>query len=95
MNFDELPYTEQIVLIKQRFNSLIEAIFNDPLSIYRYVEVGSISKQQAKQIRNSLNIFNHYTCLCCRKFDKTKIATPIEEVFEPLIDITKQQLKHQ
>ena len=99
MNFDELPFSEQITLIKHRFEKVIESIFNHPLSINRYIETGELNKHQAKQIRKQVNTLNFYSCPCCRKFDVTKLTTPINEMFEPLIDITKKSLsstmKHQ
>ena len=92
MNFDELSFPEQITLIKHRFEKVVESIFNHPLSISRYVEAGELSKHQAKQIRKQINTLNFYSCPCCRKFDITKQTTPINEMFEPLIDITKKSL---
>lgn len=100
MTFEELPSAEQIELIKTRFEQVIENIFNHPLSINRYVETGDLDKQQAKQIRKQVSTLNFYSCPCCRKFDRTKLTTPINEVYEPLIDISKKSLtsnvtKHQ
>lgn len=93
MKFEELSSVEQIEVIKHRFEKTIEGIFNHPLSINRYVEAGELNKHQAKKIRTQVNTLNYYSCPCCRKFDRTKLSTsPINEVFEPLIDITKKSL---
>ena len=93
MSFEELSYTDQVGLIKHEFENLIERLFIEPRSTYRYVETGDITKKQAKLIRNKLNTLNYYSCLCCRRFDKTKLTLPVEEVFEPIIDIVKKSLK--
>lgn len=95
MSITDIPSIDNVELIKKRFGELIEELFNYPLSINRYVAYGYISKNQAKQIRNNLNTLNYYTCLCCRKFDKTKLIIPVEEVLEPIIDIAKKSLQHQ
>jgi len=92
MNFLELPYERQVELVKTEFETIVESVFNEPNITYHYVQNGDLTKKQAKQIRNHIRTLNYYNCYCCRKFDKRKINFPIEETFEPLIDLARKQL---
>ena len=96
MTFDDLSMRDKVAYTKREFIIIVKTIFENPENIKAYVNNKSISNDQSKDIIRCIfsEKLNSKKCSCCRRFDQNKLQlTPIEEVFEPLLEIAKTNVK--
>lgn len=94
MHFSDLSVNERISYMKREFSALIKSIFENPELLKSFIDQKRISNDQGKIVLSIINSLNSKSCVCCRKFDATKLrTTPIERELEPLLDIAQTTVK--
>jgi hypothetical protein len=90
MHYSDFSPNDKITVLKQEFSAVIKSIFDTPEVLKTYVAQKFIDNAQSKSILNFVNRFNSKTCVCCRRFDPTKIKmVPIDPELEPLLDVAR------
>jgi hypothetical protein len=88
--FSEFSQRDKTTLIKSEFSLLVKTIFENPDTLKALIAEKQIDNNQSKQIWKKINDFNSKTCVCCRRFDTSKMKLfPIEPELEPLIDVAR------
>lgn len=94
MYFAELSFRNKILYTKREFITLAKATFDNPEILKGFVNEKKISNDQSKIIVKFIHKLNSKTCVCCRKFDQSKLQlTPVEIELEPLLEIAQGNVK--
>lgn len=90
MRFTELPVDNKISYVKNEFAILVKSIFDTPEILKTFITAQQISNAQSKAILNFVNKLNSKTCVCCRRYDPSKVKLlPIDPELEPVLDIAR------
>lgn len=94
MYFSDLPVTDRIAYTKREFATLVRSIFEHPETLKTMIVEKKLSNDQSKIILKLIHKLNSKTCVCCRRFDVSKLQmSPVEKDFEPLLDIAQENVK--
>lgn len=94
MYFTDLSVPDRIAYTKKEFLVIVKSVFENPESLKSFVDQKKLSNEQSKLIFKFVNKLNSKTCMCCRKFDQSKLQMgPVERELEPLLDIAQTNVK--
>jgi len=94
MYFADLTVNDKIAYTKREFAALAKTIFENPETLKSLITEKKISNDQSKIILQLIHKLNSKTCVCCRRFDASKLQmAPVEREFEPLLDIAQGNVK--
>jgi len=88
--FSDFSPSDKVSLIKHEFSALIKSVFENPALLKSFINEKLIDNGQSKSILQLVNKFNSKTCVCCRRYDPSKVKLiPIEPELEPLVDVAR------
>lgn len=88
--FSDFSQIDKIIVIKEEFSKLIRSVFDNPTILKSFIDEKLIDNNQSKSILQLVNKCNSKTCVCCRRYDPSKIKlVPVEPDLEPLVDVAR------
>lgn len=94
VQFNQLDPMTQISHTRNEFVRLIKNLFESPELLKHWITEKRITNDQAKLVIAAIDKLSRKNCYCCKRFDQFLLAmTPIENEFQPILEIAKQTVK--